>query len=470
MPVSTPPATRRFLPIALLMLVLGAFLTLQPAFAQQGTGTVRVIDIDGTITPAMASYVDRTMKSAQRSNVDAIVLRIDTPGGLSTAMDDIVNDILQSDVPVIAWVGPANARAASAGVYITYATNIATMAPGTNIGSASPIQLGGDGDQTGETTSERKAMNDAVARIENLAKLRDRNVDWAISAVRDADNITADRALELGVVNLLAPDIPTLLQDVHGMEVTLQNGETVTLNTAGAKITAASMNPIEQFLQLISDPTIAYLLLSFGSLGIFLELANPGGFIPGIIGVVCFILGFYALGTLPVNWTGVLLIGLAFALFFIDLFVTSFGTLLIGGLAAFIIGSYMLIDQSVPGYSVVSRPVIWTSAALVLASALIIGSLVLKTLRGKPKTGKKTLIGEVAIVRRALSPDGMVFIDGELWSATAEGLEEGASIPAGSFVEITSTSGLRLLVKATSRIPSDTVADTPRRESIVPVG
>jgi membrane-bound serine protease (ClpP class) len=213
--------------------VLGtALLVIQPALAQEGSGTVRVVDIDGTITPAMASYVDRSMKSAQRDNVDAIVLHINTPGGLSTAMDDIVNDILQSEVPVIAWVGPTNARAASAGVYITYATHIASMAPGTNIGSASPIQLGGDGEQTGETTSERKVMNDAVARIENLAKLRDRNVNWAISAVRDADNITADKALELGVINLLAPDIETLLQDIHGMQVNLANGETVTLNTS----------------------------------------------------------------------------------------------------------------------------------------------------------------------------------------------------------------------------------------------
>jgi membrane-bound serine protease (ClpP class) len=448
--------------------VLGsALLLIQPALGQEGTGTVRVIDIDDTITPAMASYVDRTMKSAQRDGVEAIVLRINTPGGLSTAMDDIVNDVLQSEVPVVAWVGPTNARAASAGVYITYATHIASMAPGTNIGSASPIQLGG-GEQTGETTAERKAMNDAVARIENLARLRDRNVEWAISAVRDADNITADKALELGVINLLAPDIETLLQEVHGMPVELANGETVTLNTEGAKVTKASMNVIEQFLQLISDPTIAYLLLSFGSLGIFLELANPGGFLPGVIGVASFILGFYALGTLPVNWTGVLLIALAFGLFFLDIFVTSFGTLLIGGLAAFIVGSYMLIDDNVPGYEVVSRPVIWTSSALILGSALVIGTFVLKTLRSKPATGKNTLIGQIAVVRKALTPSGMVYVDGEYWSAVADGLDEGESIPAGSYVEISEVEGLRLRVQATSRVPNeDTVVGTSR-ESIVP--
>jgi membrane-bound serine protease (ClpP class) len=450
--------------------VLGtALLVIQPTLAQEGTGTVRVIDIDDTITPPMASYVDRAIKSAERGNVDAIVLHINTPGGLSTAMDDIVNDILQSEVPVIAWVGPTNARAASAGVYITYATHIASMAPGTNIGSASPIQLGGDGEQTGETTSERKAMNDAVARIENLARLRDRNVDWAISAVRDADNITAAKALELGVINLLAPDIETLLQDVHGMQVELANGETVTLDTDGASVTTASMNVIEQFLQLISDPTIAYLLLSFGSLGIFLELANPGGFLPGIIGVACFILGFYALGTLPVNWTGVLLIALAFGLFFLDIFVASFGTLLIGGLAAFIIGSYMLIDDSVPGYEQVSRPVIWTSAALILGSAMVIGAFVLRTLRSKPATGKNALIGQVAVVRKALEPAGMVYVDGEYWSAVADGLKDGESLPIGSHVEISEVEGLRLRVRATSRAPRNDVRGKSVRESIVPV-
>lgn len=455
---------------ALLCLVLGTALLLsQPIAAQEDGSNVRIIEIDGTITPAMASYVDRTMKRAETDNVDAIVLRIDTPGGLSTAMDDIVNDILHSNVPVIAWVGPTNARASSAGVYITYASHVATMAPGTNIGSASPIQLGGDGEQTGETTAERKATNDAAARIENLARLRNRNAEWAVSAVREAANITADKALELGVIDLIVPDVETLLRDVDGMQVEMANGEMVTLRTGAATVTSASMNLIEQFLHLISDPTIAYLLLSFGSLGIFLELSNPGGLVPGIIGVVCFILGLYALGTLPVNWTGVLLIALAFALFFIDLFVTSFGILLLGGLAAFIIGSYMLIDENAPGYSGVSRPVIWTSAALVAGSAMLVGTLVLRTMRRKPSTGKNALVGRVAEVRSALSPNGMVYVDGEYWSATAEDLREGTPLPTGSYVEITDVEGLRLRVRATSRAPRDDPATIPHGESVVAV-
>lgn len=455
--------------LAFVSLVLGSLLmALQPAMAQDSGGTVRLIEIDGTITPPMAQYVDRAISAAENDGATVIVLRINTPGGLSTAMDDIVNDILESEVPVIAWVSPANARAASAGVYITYASHIAAMAPGTNIGSASPVQLSGDGSEDGTSTSERKSMNDAIARIENLANLRDRNVDWAISAVRDADNITADRALELGVIDLMAPDLDTMLQEVDGMQVTLASGETITLATAGATVSTTSMNAIERFLQLISEPTIAYLLLSFGALGIFLELSNPGGFIPGIVGVASLILGLYSLGTLPVNWTGLLLIAFGFALFFIDIFVTSFGILLIGGLAAFIVGSYMLIDTSVPGYDDVSQPVIWTSAALIVASALLIGSLVLKTFRHKPTTGKDALIGEIAIVRSPLAPSGMVYVEGEYWSAAAEGLSEGTSLPIGSRVEVTSVEGLKLTVRPTAATSDNTVRDSPPGEDIVP--
>jgi membrane-bound serine protease (ClpP class) len=260
-----------------------------------------------------------------------------------------------------------------------------------------------------------------------------------------------------------------LLNEIDGREVTLANGETITLNTAGAVVSTTGMNAIESFLQLISEPTIAYLLLSFGSLGIFLELSNPGTLLPGVIGAICLILGFYSLGTLPVNWTGLLLIAFGFGLFFIELFVTSFGILTVSGLAAFIVGSYMLIDDSVPGYGVVSRPVIWTSAALVLASALAVGFLVLRTQRRRPTTGKSGLIGQVGMTRTALSPSGMVYVEGELWTASAEGLAEGESIPAGIHVEIVEVNGLRLTVRRTSASLDDEVARASRRETLVPV-
>ncbi len=448
-------------------LLLGILITLAGIVTGQGTHPdVREIDIDGTITPAMASYVDRAIGDAERDDVAAIVLRIDTPGGLSSAMDDIVSDILASEVPVIAWVGPGNARAASAGVYITYASHVAAMAPNTNIGSASPVSS--TGEDIGDTM-ERKVVNDAVARIENLANLRGRNVEWAVAAVRDAENITADRALELGVIDLMAPDVQTLLDDVDGREVTLQNGQVVTLQTASADVTTEGMNAIESFLQLISEPTIAYLLLSFGSLGIFLELSNPGQFLPGIIGALSFILGFYSLGALPVNWTGLLLIAFGFGLFFLEIFVTSFGILTVGGLAAFIVGSYMLIDDTVPGYGDISRPVIWTSAGLVLVSALLIGSLVLRTQRKKAATGKSGLIGQVGVVRTPLTPTGMVYVEGELWSATALGLGGGEAIPAGTHVEVIAVDGLRLVVHVTDAALEDEVRQASRQETLVPV-
>ncbi|MDQ3657311.1 MAG: nodulation protein NfeD [Chloroflexota bacterium] len=441
-------------------------LALSPLAAQSDTPNVRIVTIDDTITPTMAQYVERGIRSAENANADAVVLEIDTPGGLGSAMDDIDRAILESEVPVIAYVSPRGARAASAGVFITYASHIAAMAPGTSIGSASPVNSDG-GDMS--ETMEAKVTNDAVSSIRNLAELRGRNAEWAESAVREAANITATEALDLDVINLIAPDLDTLLNDVHGMQATMANGETVVLNTAGAETSTTSMNLIERLLQMISDPTIAYLLLSFGALGIFLELGNPGGFIPGIVGVVSLVLGLYALGTLPVNWTGVALIVIAFALFFIDIFVTSFGLLLIGGLASFIIGSYLLVDSSVPGYGNVSRPVIWTCTALILACALIIGTAALRVLRKKPASGRSSLIGDIGVVRQALDPSGLVFLQGELWTATVD-IEPDVSIPVGAHVEVTEIHGLRLVVKATAaQVTGSSTSNVPRGQGVIPV-
>ncbi|MBA3377694.1 MAG: nodulation protein NfeD [Chloroflexota bacterium] len=461
---SMPIVFRLWAVISLLAGLL--LLAISPLAAQSDSPQVRIITIDDTITPTMAQYVERGIRSAENANADAIVLEIDTPGGLGSAMDDIDRAILESEVPVIAYVSPRGARAASAGVFITYASHIAAMAPGTSIGSASPVS--GDGSEMSDTM-EAKVTNDAVSTIRNLAELHGRNAEWAESAVRDAANITATEALDLNVINLIAPDLDTLLNDAHGMQATMASGETVTLNTAGAETSTTSMNLIERFLQMISDPTIAYLLLSFGALGIFLELGNPGGFVPGIVGVVSLVLGLYALGTLPVNWTGVALIVIAFALFFIDIFVASFGLLLIGGLASFIIGSYMLVDSSVPGYGNVSRFVIWTCAALILACALIIGTAALRVLRKKPASGRSSLIGDVGVVRQMLDPTGLVFLQGEFWTATAEG-EPTVPVPVGAHVEVKEVHGLRLIVKTTSG-PETGVSfvNAPRGQSVIPV-
>jgi membrane-bound serine protease (ClpP class) len=454
--------------VALLGILLGTLLSvLSPAFAQN-TATVQVISVDGTITPVMARHVERGINRAENRGMAAVVLEIDTPGGLSSAMDDIVRSILESDVPVIAYVTPRGAHAASAGVYISYASHISAMAPGTNIGSASPVS--GDGSDIDETM-EAKVTNDAVAKIRNLADFRGRNADWAEDAVRDAVNITADEALSLGVIDLVAPDRSALLADVNGRQVTLDNGETVTLNTAGARIDRFEMNFLESLLQLIADPTIAYLLISIGSLGLFIELSNPGGLIPGIVGVLSLILGLFGLGTLPVNWTGAVLIAVGFALFFIDIFVSSFGLLLVGGLTSFVVGSYLLIDTTVPGYDGVSRPVIWAAAGCVLFAAAYIGYSVLRIRKLKPETGTQAMIGEIGEARTALAPDGLVFFNGELWNAR---LEEGSaeSLEIGSKVEVIALDGLRMTVRPAPEGARRTRSNAidPPNAGVIPVG
>ena len=452
---------------AVISLLAGiALLLIAPLAAQTGTPQVRILEIEGTITPVMAQYIERGISSAENANANAIVLEIDTPGGLSSAMDDIDRAILESEVPVIAYVSPRTARAASAGVFITYAAHIAVMAPGTSIGSASPVNI--DGSDVGDTMTN-KVTNDAVSNIRNLAELRGRNAEWAESAVRDAANITADEALDLGVINLIAPDLPTLLAEVNGMRVVMGTGETIALSTTGAETSTTSMNIIERLLQLISDPTIAFLLMSLGALGIFLELGNPGALVPGIVGVISIVLGLYALGTLPVNWTGVALILIAFGLFFIDIFISSFGLLLVAGLTCFILGAYLLIDTSAPGYEGVSRPVIWTSAGLILVCAMLIGTAVLRVMRKKPSSGKASLIGDIGEVRQALEPNGLVFVQGELWTASAGGDDQ--VIPNGAHIEVTEVHGLRLVVKPAplAAASSATTLGRPRGEGVIPV-
>jgi membrane-bound serine protease (ClpP class) len=437
-------ATSRWLLLA--VIVFATALPLLSGFAQTTQPTVVVGQIDGTITPVMARYVERVIRRAERDDAAAVVFEMDTPGGLGSAMDDITRDIIESDVPVIVYVSPRGARAASAGVYITYAAHVAAMAPGTNIGSASPIMIGSDGStDSGNETLNRKITNDAVARIKNMAQLRGRNAEWAEQAVREAVNITADEALSLHVIDLVAPDLETLLQQTDGRTVQLESGP-VTLATANATTSHHGMNWLDQFLQLLADPTIAYLLVSLGLLGIFIELSHPGISVPGIFGAISLLLGFFALGTLPVNWAGVLLIGLAFILFVIDIYVTSFGALTIGGLISFVLGSYLLIgDNAPPGYEI-ATPAIWAMSACLLAFSLFLGAAVLKARLRPRATGKEALIDQVGVVRKTLAPRGLVFVYGELWDAT---LEPGTvkSLDVGEHVVVTALNGLRLMVR-----------------------
>lgn len=441
-PASSRHRAPAMIPLFLLCLALSTLISGDLAHAD--TKHVDVITVDDTITPVMEHYLSRAIKDAEDDGSAALVIEMDTPGGLSSAMDDMIRDILESKVPVVVYVSPRGARAASAGVYITYAAHVAAMAPGTNIGSASPIFLDASGNPTeGDATLNKKVTNDAVAQITNLANLRGRNADWAEDAVRNAVNITADQAVQMNVVDLVAPDLNTLLDEIDGMTVQMADG-TATVQTKDAEVNTIDMGMLESFLQLIADPTIAYILLSFGMLGLFLELTHPGVVVPGVVGGLCILLGLYSLGTLPVNWTGVLLIIFAFILFAADLYVPSFGTLTIGGIFSFVIGSYLLIGSNAPPGFQISRPVIWAMTGCLVVFFLWIASLVVRTRLRRPYTGKQALIGEIGEVRQALDPTGMVYVHGELWSATTG--PEGSEIKVGTPVKVAEVEGMKMKV------------------------
>ncbi len=410
----------------------------------EATGNhVDVLNVDGTITPVMRNYIHRGISDAEKSNASAVVLRMDTPGGLSSATDDIIQDILNSKVPVIVYVAPPGARAASAGVYITYAAHIAAMAPSTNIGSATPIFLDQGGQvTTADDTLTRKVVNDAVARIRGLATLRGRNADWAEMAVRDAVNITADEAQQQNVIDLIATDLPSLLSKADGRQVQTAQG-TITLATAGAGIRTDNMTLPEELLQTISDPTIAYILLSIGMLGIFLELANPGSILPGVAGGISILLGLSSLGSLDASWAGILMMGFAFVLFLIDLYVPSHGALTVGGIGSFVLGSFMLSNSVDTPATSISRIAIVTITALISGFFVFAVGAVVRTRLKRSSTGNEGLQGATGIVRTLLDPEGYVFIDGELWHARSLN----GDLPVDTMIRVVDVEGLKVIVE-----------------------
>lgn len=436
--------------VSAVFLWLAGLILIGAAGSAAATPHVDVLEVDGTITPIMASYIHSGISHAERSGANAVVLRLNTPGGLSSAMDDIVQDILNTDVPVIVYVAPGGARAASAGVFITYAAHIAAMAPSTNIGSATPIFADQSGRPTNaDATLTNKVVNDAVARIQNLANLRKRNVDWGMQAVRNAANITADEALRLGVVNYVAPDLPALLKDVDGSTIVLAD-RTVTLDTRSATIRTHDMTLPQQLLQTISDPTIAYLLLTVGMLGLFFELANPGAILPGVAGGVSVLLALSALGNLDVSWAGVLLMGCAFVLFLIDLYVPTHGALTIGGITSFALGSFMLSDSVNGPASGISRIAIVSVTVLISAFFVFAVTAVVRTRLRRITTGKEAMRGATGVVRSPLVPEGFVFVAGELWRARS--LEE--EIKVGASVRVVDLDGLTVIVEPESSLVS----------------
>jgi membrane-bound serine protease (ClpP class) len=438
----------------LLLTLVALAAVVSVAHAQSTQSEVVVGKINGIINPVMAGYVNRVITDAEKANAAAVVFYMDTPGGLSESMREINQRIEQSSVPVIVYVGPNGARAGSAGVYICYAAQLVGMAPATNIGSATPIAEDTNGNEA-QMSDEMKAKvtNDAVAGIRALAQQRQRNADWAEQAVRQGANLQASDALQNNVANYVAPDLPDLLRQAEGATVKVANEQTITLHAANAPLQAEDMSALESFLLTITNPTIAYILLSMGSLGLLLELYNPGSIFPGVIGGICLLLAFFALGTLPLNFAGLALIAFGMLLFGLEPFLTAHGILAAGGAIAFALGSMLLINAPDAPFLQISLYAIAGVTAVLLGFFLVIVAAILRSRRRRVVTGREGLIGAVGVVRRDLEPGrtGIVLVQGELWQAVAS---EGR-LSQGERAVVQSVDGLLLTVRrATDAIPA----------------
>jgi membrane-bound serine protease (ClpP class) len=397
---------------------------------------VDLIVIDSPITPVSAKYISDGIREAESDGSEALIIEMDTPGGLMESTWSIDKEILAADVPVIVYIYPSGGRAASAGVYIAYAAHIIAMAPSTNIGSAHPVNMGGGGDSSKVMTE--KITNDAVAHIKGLAEKRGRNAKWAEKAVRESVNITEKEAIQLKVADLIAKTPEELLEKLDGKRVVLENGE-VTLHVKGATILRKSMNWWHKVLDKISHPNIAYLLMIFGFYGIIFELRSPGAVFPGVFGAVCLVLAFFALQVLSINTAGFILIILGFVFWILEAFVPGFGVLAAGGLVSFVLGSMMLFKT----------PEVKVSLGLIITMAVCTGlflfvgvGLALRTRFTKATTGQQGLVGETGIVVNPLKPEGQVSVHGEVWKAVSS-----ENLKTGEKVVVTAVKGLEIQVK-----------------------
>jgi membrane-bound serine protease (ClpP class) len=430
--------------LLLLLAPIGLALVLAGPAAAQERPRVLAIDFENDVNPVTADYVIDEIEHAEKDGYDAVTILLDTPGGLAEAMRDIYKRMLESPLPIIVYVSPDGARAASAGVWIVQAADVAAMAPQTNIGSSTPISVGGEDIQK---DLRKKVVNDAVASLKALAESHGRNVEWVEKAVREASNLTASEALEQNVVDVVAPDLPTLLNEIDGQ--TTKGSKNIVLNTADANVTTVEMSLWDRILDTIIDPNIITILLSLGVLAITVELFNPGLIFPAAFGIIALIIGFFGLQVLPFSWAGILLMLAAFGFFIAEAFITSHGALAVAGAVSFIFGALLLFDPAGDAYQV-SLPV---AIAIAATFVVLIGFALAKALqarRAKPKTGQEELLGETGTVRESLSPDGLVFVHGELWRARST---TGETIAAGTPVRVnTLADGLVLEVEPTEEL------------------
>ncbi len=399
--------------------------------------SIEVLHVEGAIVPVIADYIDRGIEQAEIKGSTAVIIQLSTPGGLMNTTQKIVERILNAKVPVVVYVSPAGGWAGSAGTFITLASHVAAMAPGSRIGAATPVTMG-------EELSEemkKKITEDAAAWIRSISELRGRNPDDAELAVREGKSYTVTEALENNLIDLEANSLENLISQLNGMKVTLISGEEIVLDTESYALDINEMNLAERFLHVISDPNIAYVLLTLGSIGIIAEIYNPGALFPGIIGGISLLLAFYSLGVLNAFWGGILLILLAFGLFVGEVLTTTFGLFTAGGIAALILGSLILFPGEAPMFQV-NPWLIATVVIIVTALFAFVINRVVGAHRRQAKTGREELVGKTAIVKQALEPEGTIFFKGERWTA----ISEKGRVKPGEEVIITKVDGLILHV------------------------
>ncbi|MCS7234674.1 MAG: nodulation protein NfeD [Armatimonadota bacterium] len=421
------------------LLLLFACVSTAALAAPQGPVVYR-IRVEGVISPASSMYISRAIREAHAAGAAALVVELDTPGGLLKSTDDITKAILSSPVPVIVYVAPPGARAASAGVFVVYAAHVAAMAPTTNLGAATPVAVGGEQETESQRTMIRKATEDAVAKIRTLARRRGRNAEWGERAVRQAAALPSEEAVRMDVVDLLASDVHDLLARVDGRTVEVLGASRV-LRTRGARVVDVGMDLRERFLDLLAEPNVGLILMTVAIYGILFELNNPGAVLPGVVGAIALILALASFAILQVNYAGLALIALGIALLMAELFVPGFGILGVGGIVAFILGGILLTSNQ--------EPYLRASVPLVVGLGLATGAFFLFALgagvraqRRQPASGPQALVGRVGLAKTDVDGQGLVLVAGEDWSAEAE-----EPVRAGERVRVVGVEGLRLRVR-----------------------